>query len=193
MESITSARARLVLGATAVLAALTLSAGPVMADTELGHTGKVGDHYLNDVSGYTGVICHYDEDNTHLTSFEVRQPNIWARNRTTHRDSQKVGWRILIKRQMYGSSAWKTFFKSSIKKATAYDDQSAYFPIRTLTPQMPHEPIGEPSHWMAVIKMYWFAADGSVAGTARHRVDVYKLDNGSSTTEAPYCNSLFQV
>jgi hypothetical protein len=168
------------IGLLVALAVLALAAGPAMADTELGHTGKVGWHYLNDSSGYPGVTCAYDMNSGWIMSFDVGEPNVWARDITSSRDHQQVGWRFIIKHKAVGGSSWKSFYKSSIMKVTAYDNQSAYFPHGTASPYLAQDY----STYQVRIKMFWYR-NGSVEGTALHRVDFYEMDDSAIQKLSP--------
>jgi hypothetical protein len=184
MVSITSTRAtRLILGATAVVAALVLSAGPAMA-TEISHSGKIGFHQLNDRPDNPGMVCAYDNDSDDLVGFEaVMPPTIWSRDRTSGRDKQKVGWRFTILRK-HNNKPWRSFYQSSIVKAFAWDDQSAYFLYRSpLNLMVPVQEFPNHDSYKVRITQYWYRADGSVAGTALSQVDVIAEAYQDSNTE----------
>jgi hypothetical protein len=194
MESMTIRRAgRALVVSTATFVVLVLTAGSVFADTELGDTGKVGDHYLNDQSGYAGATCDYTPDGQVMTVISVRAPNIWARDKTTSRDRQRVGWRFIVRRRKDTSTKWTTLYTSSIAKARAYDNQTAFFETRGVQPSLPVEQPGHSSRYQVRVQMFWYRSDGSVAGSSLHRVDTYLETSGSSSTEFAYCPTTFQV
>lgn len=151
--------------------------GPVLADTEKGHTGIVGTHSLPDSYASPGVRCDYDKESERLASFRVRSPIVFARNKTSSRDSRKVGWRFVIMRTAQNSTTQTTFYTSPIYKATAYDNQAAPFTAKTLNQMVANDG----SIYKVLIKMFWFKRDGSKEGTALHSVDYYveRMPNSS--------------
>jgi hypothetical protein len=173
MRSTVAIRARRSVLASAVgLLTLVLSAGTALAETEVGHTGLVGDHQLNESSGNRIVTCRYANSDLggYLKAFEIRTPTIWARDLNANVNSQNVGWQVIVQRKKPGGS-WKSFYKSSILKAMASDNVSAFFATRTIDESM----VLFPSTGMYRIrsKMFWYR-NGSVEGTANHQYDYYE-------------------
>ena len=119
-------------GAIAVVS-LTLAVGPAVADTELGHKGRVGRHQLRDKPTMNGThtyftspgaTCFYDDGTHALVEIVTRPPKIWARDVNAMRNSQKVGFQVIVKQVDFPDSV-STFSKSTIQKTTAYDDAFA--------------------------------------------------------------------
>jgi hypothetical protein len=170
---------RLPLIALVSLVAVLVGATPVLADSELGHTGKVGPHRLRDTASKPGVTCYYDASTELLTSLFIRAPMVRARDVSTSRDRQKVGWRYVIKR-LEGPESVERFYRSPIMAARAYDDQAAPFQgvHHTLT-------IADDSaSYYVTVNMLWYRG-GSVEGRAFHEFDHYQATiQGSGTTQS---------
>jgi hypothetical protein len=195
MVSITSTKAtRLILGSTAVVAALVLSAGPAMA-TEISHSGRIGFHQLNNGPNNPGMVCAYDESTDDLVGFEsVQPPTIFSRDKTSGRDKQKVGWRFAILRK-HNNKPWKSFYQSSIVKADAWNDQSAFFLYRTPTNIMvPLQIFPNHDSYKLRITQYWYTPSGAVAGTALSQADTIAeaYQEGSSNPEYNELNTTCQ-
>ncbi|HUR16435.1 MAG TPA: hypothetical protein VMZ33_04075, partial [Candidatus Limnocylindrales bacterium] len=163
-----------VLSGSMVLMAFLLAAAPVAADTELGHNDPVGQHSLRDFDfDHTGATCTYKSlangprgyENL-LKRIDVRPPrmrSIGAR--------QRVGWRFMVQRSL-DQEIWKTTYKSPTQKATAQAGVNAAFGPMGVQVAVPANSYN--SHIYRVrVTMFWYAADGSVQGKARHEVDYY--------------------
>ena len=114
----------------AALISMALTAMPTLADTEMGHTGLVGNHVVFDGTqdGFFGVVCHYRSNNHNkLNNIAVSAPDVYARDVTGSTDSQRVGWRIIVRRLRPGATVMKTFYRSEIWRATASDSTPAVF------------------------------------------------------------------
>ena len=158
---------------------LMLAASPVLADTELGHSGKVGRHHLVDTTSSPGVTCQYENSPSQpLTGIHVRAPVVRARNVTAHRDHQLVGWRYIILRVRGNTES--TYFKSPISKLTAYDDKRAPFEDGATDLMSPAQP-GD--LFYVNVKMFWYRG-GKTEGTALHEVDHY-VEVVGATPPAP--------
>jgi hypothetical protein len=162
-------------GFALAIAAVALSTGPVVADTEIGHVGLVGRHTVYDGSqdGFFGVVCHYRSYlNDRLNNIAVSNPEVYARDTTALVDQQRVGWRFIVKRLRPGATQMKTFYRSRIWKASANDHTPAAFPPHGdayLT--VPKEP-GAGSQYFVFVRMFWYR-DGEQEGMATHRLDDY--------------------
>jgi len=156
-------------------AVLAISVSPALADTELGHNGRVGRHKLRDKPAMDGThtfyltpgaTCFYDGTSNELVDIVVKAPKIWARDTTAARNSQTVGYQVILKRAD-DSFNITTFYKSTIATATAFDDAFAELPDGDLeTSYLPD------SDYFVMIKMFWYR-QGTVEGTAKHGVDYY--------------------
>ena len=155
---------------------MLLVVSPAFADAELGHSGKVGQHSLND---FPSMVCVYDA-NAHLKSFEVTAPNVYARNTTSGRDHGKVGWRFIIKRRIDATTT--RLYRSPIWTATAYDDQKAAFVMKTAAPAIPNDGYSPGAEFTVIIKMFWYSSAGVRIGTATHAGESY-VERASDNSE----------
>ncbi len=160
-----TARMAVVLGVTLALVAPSA----VTADTPVSHGGTFGPHALTDSLEYPGATCRYDDDQN-VDRIRVRPPTVFARDRTSARDMQWVGWVVELQYRS-DSGTFSTVQRSSVVKVTAWDDAPAPFRQRTVTIDRPR---GSGS-WRVVSRMIWYkpGTAGTWQGTARHRVTVY--------------------
>ncbi len=172
------ARMAVALGVTLSLALPSVAT----ADEPVSHGGAYGPHALTDSLEYPAVTCHYDGD-LNLDRVRVRPPTMFARNRTSARDLQWVGWVVELQYRPDGGS-WSTVQKSSVARVTALDDSPAPFRLRTVTVERPR---GSGS-WRVVSRMLWYKPGTSSTwqGTARHRVSFYGYPLAPPGA-VPYC------
>lgn len=174
-----SSRLPVALGLALAFAAL--AAAPVAADTELGHKGTVGWHQLLDTRRDPGGVCR-TETSTGEVSTEIRLDKISVRppQMRSVGDSQEVAWRIVIQRSRltYESGTgwtpgpWKLVQKGAIQTATATATEDASFERMRVALDVPNR---TNRVYRAVVKMFWYHADGTKQGTARHIVDRYRV------------------
>lgn len=176
---------RSVLVALTSVLALALGAGPVAADFEWGHSGNVGRHTLVDSMETASVRCNYktvsetDEPDDwyvwrgKLTRLEVRPPKV-----RSILGKQLVGWRFIVQRALNPTSTfndpWQTTYRSAIQVATATDTRNARFTpmyVRLSVPPASEERIHA---YRVLIKMFWYRADGTTQGTAKHLLSYYE-------------------
>ena len=151
---------------------LTLSlmlSSTTLADQPVSHRGSFGPHALVDTLEYPGATCRYDRD-LNLERVRVRPPIVFARDRTSARDMQWVGWVVELQ-YAPDDGTYSTVQKSSAVKVMALDDTPAPFRQRTVTVERPR---GSGS-WRVVSRMIWYkpGTASTWQGTARHRVSVY--------------------
>ncbi|MET0773068.1 MAG: hypothetical protein ABWZ82_08300 [Candidatus Limnocylindrales bacterium] len=160
-----TARLAVVLGTA--LAIITPSAAT--ADTPVSHRGTFGPHALTDTLEYPGATCRYDDD-LDLVRVRVRPPIVFARDRTSARDLQWVGWVVELQYRP-DEGSFSTIQRSSVVKVMALDDAPAPFRQRTVTIDRPR---GSGS-WRVVSRMIWYrpGTASTWQGTARHRVTFY--------------------
>ena len=176
---------------------LMLGAQPVLADTELGHTGTVGPHIVSD--GFAAVTCAYTylpaSDVYRLTKINVAYPSIAAVVGKSH---QKVGWQAIVQRKYGGyptsNLQWVNDFASAEMTAYTSDNSYANFQnFRHISVTVPYGPSAQNTHYAAyrvLIKMFWHTPSGGVQGTALHRHDhYYKYDSSSSPAYAALVNA----
>ena len=163
------------LGAARMAAIMAVAATLVLpsvtrADVPVSHRGSVGAHSLTDSQEYPGASCRYDRD-MNVARVTVRPPTVFARDRSTGRDHQSVGWVVELQYQPASGGSWSTVQKSSVATATAWDDTPA--PLRQRSVTIAH-PKGSGS-WRVVVRMLWYrpGTSGVWQGTARHRVSAY--------------------
>jgi hypothetical protein len=99
-----------------------------------------------------------------LRRLEVRPPKVRSSG-----GSQRVGWRSIVQRTHQVSPEWIVTYKSPIQKATASATTNAPFSAMKVKVNVPDFPV----YYRVDVVMFWYAADGSKAGKARHRVDYY--------------------
>jgi hypothetical protein len=170
--------------ASALGAAFVLSvSSAVVADAPVGHSGIYGAHSLTDSAEYEGARCYYNDD-SNMYRVRVRPPTVFARDRTTARDSQWVGWLVELRYRPDGGS-WSTVQKSNVVKVKAWDDTPAAFSRSTVTVAHTHGS-GE---WRVIVRMTWYRPGTSDEweGTARHAVEhyTYPLAPPAQPTECP--------
>ncbi len=164
-------------GVLSLAAALVLSvAGTAVADTPLGHSGRYGPHSLTDSGESAGARCVFDAD-LFLSRIKVLPPTIFARDRTSSRDSQWVGWRLDLRYRDGEGGGWGTVTHTSFVKAKAYDDMPAALATRSI-------PIGDQvggGEFQVIVRMQWYQPGHADTweGTARHLVDHYRSTGGS--------------
>ena len=163
---------------------LMLGAQPVLADTELGHTGTVGTHSLHDTANYEGAGCHYlwntQQDIAYLKSIDVNPPRMKAVVGNNH---QTVGWQAIVQRR-WGSNgtspAWTVTFTSVERTATTNATTNALFNqwahINVTLPFGAAQHQSKFAQYRVVVKMIWHNSNGTTQGTAMHRVDHYFLE-----------------
>ncbi|MEA2676888.1 MAG: hypothetical protein QOJ81_1029, partial [Chloroflexota bacterium] len=178
-----------------VVLGLLLGAQPVLADTELGHAGTVGVHSLSDTSGNPGAWCGYKLLTAigveKLVKLVVKPPKMKAVNGLTN---QKVGWVIIVQRQAGPngqSNPWIDKFTSTEQTAyTNYLQNAIFAGDRTITVTVPYGvyDTGHDAIYRINVKLIWHKPNGTVQGTALHRVGHYGLydvsNTGSSSPQA---------
>jgi hypothetical protein len=171
-------------------AALVLLIGvqPVAATTLVSKTGVVGSYSLTDAAtpaGSQGVTCAYDLVTYHVTSITVRHPSVKARNRTSGRDSQWVGWQYIVQHETPSGTTWQTIYASSFRKAVAKDNLAAAFANRVWP--APADPTGR---YRVLIVIRWYAPGSSsvIEGQVKLRDAFYQSTwNGNSVISPDFC------
>jgi len=160
---------------------MTIVAGTAFADTEFGHTGRVDAHRLRDIFGYPGARCLYtgSQGSETLTSLVIRSPVVHARNATSGRDYQAVGWRARLQKLQSGS--WTNVAVTDVERELATDLFPAEFSRKSIA-------VSSPGRYRTLVVMYWYSPEATtVVGRAVHRVDHYAiLFNGEQASEADH-------
>jgi hypothetical protein len=161
------------------LLALTVGAGSTMGATELAKSGKTGVWTLADTLANPAAACIYDlEVGNDLDLMETRRsPRVLARDRTTRRDGQWVGIRIVFQqsREDGGAGGWKSGKATKLVKKFAYDNKPAGVGPRAWQLKAADK-TGTP-HYRAIAIIRWYkpGSKTKVQGTARVRFDNYAV------------------
>jgi hypothetical protein len=179
-----SRRSRTLTRALALpVALLFMIGGNAVADAPVGHSGITGAHSLTDSAEAAGARCYYNDD-LNVDRISVMPPTMFARNRTSGRDRQWVGWRIELRYQPLGGS-WRTLKTTDVVRVKAWDDIPA--PLRRTTVAVTH-PVGSGAY-QVIVRMTWYRPGTSTVwqGTARHAVEhyTYPLAPPASASECP--------
>ena len=168
-----------------LITAGALGAQPVLADTELGHTGTVGVHSLNDTASHPTVHCGYGFNNTYqvnnLQHIWVEPPRMKAVSGNNH---QTVGWRAIVQRRWGATGSnpvWTDVFTSVERTAVTDASTNAAFgfnwaSISVTPPFSAKYNQSQFAQYRVIVKMVWHKSNGSTQGTAMHRVDHYFLE-----------------
>jgi hypothetical protein len=158
-------------GAISGLLAIALAAGPALADYEVKHKGQIGVYDLHDANG--DIVCNYMQGAPYdLLSVSIGAPYVYARNRTAGVDHQRVGWRYILKRHKTGDIGMTVIKKSKIFKANATDATPAPFFGKT-----PTVASVDGTEVYVFVKLYWYNANGTVAGWALDQAAGYTENN----------------
>jgi hypothetical protein len=170
-------RWRVVFALGSALLALGAFGSPAAAHVT-STSGSHGNYVIADTSDHPAAHCYYgnaSSSSQDLTKIKIPAPTVYAKDSTSHRDSQKVGWQFVIQHgTSVGSfpSGWKTSYTSSVVKATGYDNQAASFSSRTwtATPNINR-------WWRVKIYLLWYQPGSSttVAGEVKDIVDYYTI------------------
>jgi hypothetical protein len=181
------ARARRLL-LPALIAALLINVQTAEAFTVSSITGVIGRYGLTDSPapiGQQAAICFYNTTTFKLAKIEVRGPQVKARNRTSSRDSQWVGWQFIVQQQAPSGTTWATIHSSTVLKALAYDNLAASFADGSWTG--PSDPSGK---YRLVVVIRWYSPGSSTAiqGQAKVIDSYYESTwNGASYVNESFC------
>jgi hypothetical protein len=161
--------------AVGALTAVLVTPLVTSADTRVSHSGLYGVHYLADSAEYPGVRCTYNGQQT-ISSIRVRDPFVFARNKTSGVDSQLVGWYFRVQTAPVGSSTWTEAGRSAVQRKVATDQQVANFSpiIKAVVPDAS-------KNYRVIVAMLWYnSARTAIEGRATHRADWYSWVNAPS-------------
>jgi hypothetical protein len=183
-------------GLLCVAIAIVLTAAPAMAGLPpywLGpESGHYGTHMLLDNGEYQGATCVYNSSHA-LHKINIRRPIVFAFNRTSHTDTEWVGWRYVIEDNTGKVNVgtyfdWTNVAVGPIHQAKATDQANAQWkPMSYTFPSAP--PLGA---YRVSIQMFWYhpsqtALDGKALDVVlNYRVVDPSLGAGSSEYD---CNS----
>ena len=188
----------LLAGVSALAMALALAAQPALADTELGHSGIVGTHSLEDFALAPGATCKYrfvhEAHSGKLFRIVAGPPLMRAASGET---SQTVGWKFTVERRVHGIGGaleWVKRYASA--EMTAVTDATHDAPFTKATVPVHAGPLlaGGMYEYRVLVTMMWHAQDGSVQGRARHRVDYYAsvIDTGGTGVQSNNCDAYWR-
>lgn len=156
---------------------------PVLANHELGHRGTVGFHALVDTQASPGATCTYRELEPiggywegYLRRISVAPPRMRA-----IAAPQKVGWQFTVQRKESfegASTAWYETYTSPWQNATTNSTSDASFTSMSVRVFGANSTDGSYSY-RVLVKMRWYRANGTTQGTAIHKVDNYRLVEGT--------------
>jgi hypothetical protein len=177
---------------------LLMAVSPVLADTERGHAGTVGKHSLQDELGSPGATCRYTtvslyDNDLKLRRIVVRPPLMRA---VEGKSAQTVGWTFTVQRRVQGiggATEWVNRYTSSEATAVTDDAHDASFTKASVPVRPGGNLAGGVYQYRVLVTMLWHRADGSLQGTARHRVDYYtrRSDIGLTDVRVGKCDAFW--
>ena len=182
-----------VLALACTAGVLAATAVPALADTPLGHSGKVGAHSLSDSASSPGTSCQYKyhsgNNSGDLVKIVVKPPNVRA---VAGNNSQTVGWRFTVQRRVQGeggATQWVQRFTSPEMTAVTDDSHNASFNSASVPVRTGPFLAGGVYQYRVIVTTIWHRGDGSTQGKAKNRVDFYAgdLDTGGSNIQDEHC------
>ena len=168
----------------AILAILAIfaRASAALADTELGHDGKTGRHRLADMYESPGAVCDIvlpGPDSLGETWIRINPPIVFARDRTSGIDRQRVGWRAVVSALDERTGEWRVVRQSPIAHDMANDNLASYFDGQGWLAEFPVAR----GAYSATVEMFWYAPDDPmrIEGRALHGIEhflVFLRHNG---------------
>ena len=169
--------ARAIGAAVPLTLALMMTAQPVAAGVA-STSGSPGQYTVTDTQTNPGAHCFYpsaSHANNDLSKIKVSAPTMFAKNSTSGVDTQWVGWQFSIQHGTTvgsGPAGWTTYYKSSIVKAVARDNQAASFTTRTWI-------AGNHINrwWRVKVLMFWYkpGSKTKISGQVNWIIDYYKI------------------
>jgi hypothetical protein len=162
----------------AVSLALVVGAQSALGAEVVSKSGKRGVWTLRDTSSQPGGFCTYDVDIPNdLDLLEAKGPRVFARDRSSRRDGQWVGIRILFQRSKEdgGSGGWQTVKSTGFVKKHAFDDTAVSIGRRGWQADFDGSP-----HFRVRANIRWYqpGTKSVVQGAATLRYEWYETDNG---------------
>lgn len=170
----------------ALMAAALGVAQPVSANSRVGASGTVGQHSYTDTAARPGAIGLYKYNSSDgygfLKRFYVNPPTMRAVAGMNH---QTVGWLYNVQRRICGFSGcgnWTVTYTSPEFTAITDDTHSPAWGQDSVNVRVPcgHGCEDAGAIYRINIKMKWHRPNGSVMGTAKHRIYYYsaQMDTG---------------
>ncbi len=139
------------------MTAIMMIAAPskALADSELGHSGYVGPHRLQD---NPGAACGN-------SAIVAAAPLVWANRAYTQ--GQTVGYQVQVNR--HGDGGAFSAYNGPVIYRKAYPNVRANFPNSKVTLPFTYNPM----NYNVNVYMYWFNNRGNLQGYSVHRVENY--------------------
>jgi hypothetical protein len=164
---------------------LLLNAGPTAASQVIVDEGSHGPYSFDDTMASPGGTCTYGDvvyaNWAYLKQIQVNPPHVFAADRhASRRDHRAVSWQVLLQRKHYEATKWHTIKRSSIQRATAYDNQEAAFSAITVRYNSEKEDLDHNSSesivYRAKVVIKWYRRDGSLEAVVKLAPDWYTTD-----------------
>lgn len=167
----------------ALILATVFAAQPAAAWTDVFHSGTYYDQpNIYDDPGMAGATCLF-EDNAGssqdwLGRIKLREFN----SHSPFKTKSYVGFRLVIGRNTppLNDNAFKPYYLSPMVKRKANLEEVATF---NRTWNVPDNATNRASRFRAVIQLYFYRPNGSLAGQLRARLQVYNNKLGANTYE----------
>jgi hypothetical protein len=175
-------RIRFVTALAAASLAVALGTSAILGAVPISTSGKIGTFTIPDSATTPGGKCIYDaggpgDQGNDIDIMEARGPKVFARDRSSERDRQTVGVKVIFQHSANegGSGGWVTGEATDLKKKVAFDDQAATFRKRTWV-----VPIEEDFHFRAIVKIVWFkpGTTSQKQGETKQRYVFYRVVQG---------------
>lgn len=113
------------LGAAVALGTVLVIGTTAVAVANTSH-GLIGSYKMHDQQASPESICNYTsgDNSTAANNIQVNPPTVFARNRTTGTDHQRIGWRIRLE-ESADYIHWYSVGKTPVQKANATDSTAA--------------------------------------------------------------------
>lgn len=159
--------------------ALAMGSQTALGAVPISQQGNIGPSTIIDGNTAPGVACTYDAgvpggQGNDLDIMEAKSPKVFARNRSSKRDQQTVGVRLLFQRSVNegGTGGWVTAKATRLVKKTAYDDKAAGFGKKSWL--VPFD-LGYQYRVLSVIRWYKPGTSSVVAGSSKLRYVYYQV------------------
>jgi hypothetical protein len=183
----------------AVVGSLALT-GVASADTT---SGQTADHLYTDSQAKPGATCKYSPDSRgnnyyHVSKIVVPPPSVWWFDTDSNTNSEhgRVGWQFTVGHSTNGMT-WSLVKKSTVQKATAYEDSqnpygnSTRAPFTKLSVTIDGGTYSLADQFRVTVKAIWYTPAGKVRGYATHVVNWYKEDvRGLVVTDEVSCTNI---
>jgi hypothetical protein len=173
---------RIVTTLTAAALAVALGASASLGAVPISTEGQIGTFTIPDSMTTPGGKCIYDaggpgDQGNDIDIMEVAGPKVFARDRSSERDRQTVGVKVIFQHSVNegGSGGFVNGEVTDLVKRVAFDDQAAKFKKETWV-----VPIEEDFHFRALVKIVWFkpGTTSQKQGSTKQRYVFYRVVHG---------------